>query len=1756
MADVIRKATNRFTKGLVMDFSPENTKNEVLTHALNATLLTFNGNELSLQNDMGNARVETAYLPEGYMPVGTCEYGGIIYIVSYNPLEDKSQIGCFPSPERNMSSDELGLENKSISRRSFQNSLTENGEFIPDGTINNTSQYVLLRNDNLNPGDKFLICSNKEILNERLSDLLVKPDENSEYIPVSHPVLALNVVSIEDSGKIIYLNSDIRQYEVLNTYTPDGETDSITTTYKYHILGDAAKSGSDFNQAAIDIDNYRNVLSSGYSVFKSKTSGKLAILAELITIDSYSVTHELRPKRKILEDGSEVVLEGNFDVIIHTEVTPQVTPDNYNTVPKLQYYYLKRSQGYVQTAGTSGVTSIPMFNESIDEDTGNVTIEKTINPAFERINLSDIYTPTTGDLVLNQTLTQTGQFNFPKTDTYHGRMKPYDTPLVNGTTNSGVFSKFTEGKYHRIKKSQVISDYENYYKNELSAKFYYYNPDKTGYTKVPIDEEISESYTYYVQESEFEYEDVKRNPDYENDTLYKLVSIPQAATETELQDVEIEKFQLIEVHTYRVADPSEWADADALYQKDASGDKYTEITGLPVSGQTYYLLQIDEVYTSIGKGEIKAEDYPGGIYYYPTVKDFIEVSEDDKREYFDFDTYPEKDKEPWGYKDIFYKRSEVPVYRVATDSELLNFKDIGLELYYNADYVYMDDIETISDTNLQFFMTVPVDTYVSFSKFEPNVEYNYIEGYDKPVGTNEPEDGFPKDDPISLYTVADFIPSNLETDESIDTYSELTLANIKIPRVLSVNKLDLNFKYQYTIVPCMNYGRLDHLAVSNTVDFNNLHAFDQSTFTDWRYHIDGNQLRLTFGSEIFDTFEDDKVDALFLEFYDHVGFAGSLEINNKKSYSGTFTKLIQLNSLGGLSKKRVLNNTYDQKFKRNINITKVVENGSTKYMFNNNEVVYSKSDGWIGIQDADDDCGVLYSNIIYGVKAYLRRTTKKGMEFLHKKDMFLFTLPIYNDYYYDVSDFSTLINPKLEMQLTYKLIDNGTKIPYNGNGITNGYNEDDLKTINDFTNQATNATALSVNKYFEYTGESKLYLEVGLRDIYSNLNLKYDPYINKIFEYRLKLVSDVLNKSFNFESGKNNSLSTKQILSYVHSKGELSEDLNNFGFNENYTSEITGTDLSDKVFLYDTGNNPVSIKYNFVVGYNVNMSNIVTKEFPVTTVCALYHKQPNGLYNLDDFNMEEYTDGSTTTIFNTGVYFNTGIRSESRYGICKQQATTGDAQAQLAITECDFKLAVEELSPGKLNSGEPMRNMLPYIGKLTFCQPHAHAITDDQGVNVHGNCDGANGRFSSGHNYHVIGGECADKEILLHTNKAGGAPSYDNTYGSIPVNRMFKEPRYNLVLNTEKAIYNQSEFISTMHYKTTSSRDALYANTSDGWMQWISGRLLREFVGLDGNQLTQFNKKLLKTMSGVFAFNPDYGTHSSLSGDLNIEDLEIMAKSTIINDYSKFHFGKDKSLNDYIYFNNITISDYLNSMNEYSDIEIVDNKGVLPQLQFIPDITYCGSETSPYLITSLTYNFPVDSSIVDDFNVSQSNLLVYTSDGKKYPLKGVIDSKALYGFDEDNVCLYQLDVSSYTIGSDGTVKPKNRVKIQPHSIIPCTRTSKWGVLTSSYTLSSTYNTYSEPVYIRGTSLTLNDLAYDPTKEHRLCIKNNVAEYKGTLRPHLFYGDTSLELVDSGNPWFDDPWESWGDTNNSWDMDNVTKNRLCLYTGPCFDPDKL
>jgi hypothetical protein len=129
------EATSFFTEGMIMDVHPLMTPNNMLTNALNATIITFNGNEFMLQNDMGNGRVETAFLPSGYVPIGVKEYGGIIYIASFNPILNRSQIGSFPSPERNISSDELGLPDSQLTTESFVNFDSSAGFKIQQATL-------------------------------------------------------------------------------------------------------------------------------------------------------------------------------------------------------------------------------------------------------------------------------------------------------------------------------------------------------------------------------------------------------------------------------------------------------------------------------------------------------------------------------------------------------------------------------------------------------------------------------------------------------------------------------------------------------------------------------------------------------------------------------------------------------------------------------------------------------------------------------------------------------------------------------------------------------------------------------------------------------------------------------------------------------------------------------------------------------------------------------------------------------------------------------------------------------------------------------------------------------------------------------------------------------------------------------------------------------------------------------------------------------------------------------------------------------------------------------------------------------------------------------------------------------------------------------------------------------------------------------------------------------------------------------------
>lgn len=264
-----QEATNTFQEGMVMDFNPLTTPNNVVTNCLNGTLITFNGNEYVLQNDMGNGRVETAYLPEGYVPLGTAELGGIIYIVSYNPLIDKSQIGCFPSPERNITSDEIQTPNITVNDIQFRSGRK---------VTNTIVKVKLLSNPNaedgifkLNPGDKYTIFSTNNGISGNAANI---SDVNSgiHRVDATPNYVTIHVVSIGEDGKITYLDDSLK-------WTNEKGLDYYIKELDYTTKEQAQK----------DLDSYRTLITSAYNIFNSKVSGELALLFELKVIDSFSV---------------------------------------------------------------------------------------------------------------------------------------------------------------------------------------------------------------------------------------------------------------------------------------------------------------------------------------------------------------------------------------------------------------------------------------------------------------------------------------------------------------------------------------------------------------------------------------------------------------------------------------------------------------------------------------------------------------------------------------------------------------------------------------------------------------------------------------------------------------------------------------------------------------------------------------------------------------------------------------------------------------------------------------------------------------------------------------------------------------------------------------------------------------------------------------------------------------------------------------------------------------------------------------------------------------------------------------------------------------------------------------------------------------------------------------------------------------------------------------------------------------------------
>ena len=1630
MADVIRKTTNRWTKGLVMDFSPENTRNEVLTNALNATLMTFNGNELSLQNDMGNARVETAVLPDGYIPVGTCEYGGVIYIVSYNPLEDKSQIGCFPSPERNINVDEIGLLKQKISNSDFQ-----------DGDKLTYSKKILLKEDKLNPGDKFIVMANQDIYKEAIRDMEVLQDNT--WSQVEHPAIKLSVVSIEDTGKIIYLDSELRDY----TKTVNDETDKTDKTYKYHILGSLVNG----EPVVSDIDQYRNVLTSGYNVFKSKTSGQLSLLAELVMIDEYSVTHEIVPSTY-----------GKFDILIHTEVAPEVNANNYIYIPKLKYYYLDESHCEL----------------SYKDDKNNIITENLSNSLTTQDQI--YYYPTNKDQVNDQEKQErntriAANLCFPKEKTYHCCI------TETAEINPQVRSSFTKNLYYRVYKSQFfqdnkLQDWVKILLEDGNISFFQYKQNEGTYTPTMFD--VSQpNLVYYIEQIDSVYIDAQRKKENQGLPLYKLTNPLEIATDAIKKDASIEKFVYKSVVSYRYATKEDISNGVQLLEKIVNEDGEVSYSTVPQGdvqdGKVYYVANSENSLVSYGK--VDASNLTEICYYYPGIAKYVEATEQDKQTYFDIETYPMTPEAPYGHVLTLYLKQDTQSYKVIPKEEAGTYQG---QLYKLAKYEQVD-ITTVSEdyNNPELYLFVRNNLSAPYTAFQPSYEYNRIKNIDDSPKQATTKTLREDEGTITLLNYDKFLP-NVENNY---TYESIRLGEVTIPEyAYKYGNKDIPCKYTYSLIPCMNYGKLNHLKITNTIDFNKLNDFNESNFNTWKYYVEDDQLRLTFGAEVYDTFEQNKVSGLKLEFYDCWGKVGHLIVNNKKSYSGIFTKYIPLNTANAL-------NT-DGQF-HNVNIKHDVDKNEYNLLVNEEPKTLTYNNKWEFEQDyvvpeEYNDSGVLHSNMLYGVKAYFIVSDTE----IYKDTFFVFTSSIYNQYYYTVQNFNTITKPKLELLLTYRLQDSGSISPYEQLGLNFGYNEDDKKKYDDYILGNTKDENLDLIKYYEYSGTTSLNLEIGLKEEYTQQGFSYDPAINEHFSCNLQIQSD---------SG--------EVVDVISDTLGTNDDeiLNLNGLKNDKSLKFDDDSISKPIFnlrdynFINPSNTPKSIplNYKFVVGYKVSITDLKEVSVPATTVCALCHKDDNGNYNYEDFGIYEKTlpEGGSEYL-SSCMFCSRGTLDTEVVGVVVQQQSSGDTKGDaLYMKEYTENPTSKTLTPGRLYSGDSLKWFNSKIGKLQFQQPHCHGFDSDD-------------RNTIEEKYNTLWVSYGTRSLREHH------------YGSSNV-----PPKYNMCINTLESVKYDTQFISTMPVKESSSLEDL------------------EFIGFTGQEIATFNKNLLEVMKQVYVYNPDYNSIQSRVGTVSIQTEVPRFTSNIISSNAKL--DNPDSFNNFIYLHGFKYSEYLANLKTFAGIDTdTENEKISNIVSFIPDLYYCG-ETALYLISSLTYNVTIPKELSDELEVqNHPGIIIRHENGEKnLIMTGDLNKKALYGWKDNK--LIQLDVSNYSIteNKEGQYILDVTYTIQgkQDDIINEELTSTYFTYNNltgawknyqQYTIPNTY----KPTQLPTSNITLNDLIYEPNIEgHRLFMKSS------NYRALSTFDKNTHGLINYNTNGDNADWQS--------------RNTLYLFTGPSYKP---
>ena len=362
----MEQAVNTFTGGLNLDSHPMVQGTDTLSDALNATYVTMNGNEVVLQNDMGNRRVDNAYLPAGYEPVGIKEYGGIIYVAAYNPITHRSQIGSFPSPERIMGEEytDNGAEFSLLKFTSSDNYTINNGiKFLKDDVI----LIPLTKDTSLHAGDKFTVYSD-DVWSWGNSGLLTNfgtydGNGNHKYSNVpfnSHFTLSLGILN--SSNEFSDITPTLQRFDSDGNIIKDFNSDEEKFNTGYFI---APKTRWEDRNEEISDRNKK-----GTNTYAYKLTGPLYLKAELNHIKTFN--YSLETSKTI--SGDNILID-----MYVTGVATYNCPDSGGVNPYFDSFelFVKENGNYVKKS-IDNSSVINNLGRIYDSTTGNYisTIEK------------------------------------------------------------------------------------------------------------------------------------------------------------------------------------------------------------------------------------------------------------------------------------------------------------------------------------------------------------------------------------------------------------------------------------------------------------------------------------------------------------------------------------------------------------------------------------------------------------------------------------------------------------------------------------------------------------------------------------------------------------------------------------------------------------------------------------------------------------------------------------------------------------------------------------------------------------------------------------------------------------------------------------------------------------------------------------------------------------------------------------------------------------------------------------------------------------------------------------------------------------------------------------------------------------------------------------------------------------------------------------------------------------------------------------